>query len=623
MPKVEKVRRSEAARMAANPTAAKRLPLSSSSKKKKGKKSSSGVGHAATLGEEMEQLSNPGKLRPIALARGGSKKKKKSSSSSSSTLASGEEAQLENELRIAGEVGKGKLSKRDAGDDGDAGMDDDEQDDDENVPDAGDTEEGEGEDGSDALSARMSRKILQAAHKQQQEELEGEGEDEEKEAARSTSSRMRQLMSFGGGEGDDGELDEEVDLDEDEDDDVGDDDGDVEEMELTAEERQSLEMFSNKPQSGQGRSLADILLAKIREKEAESSGGAMPGQLSAPPSNVRFGPGFFGPSSGPAHTTESVRARLDPKVVDVYTKVGQFLSHYSSGKVPKAFKVIPNLKSWEEVLLLTNPDGWSVQAHFVATRLFASAFNPKLAQRFYSLILLPKIRSDIEQHKQLNFHLYQALKKSLYKPAAFFKGILLPLAEEGATSREAVIMSSILAKCTIPVLHSSVALLKLAEQPYSGTNALFIKTLLGKKYALPRKVVAQLVQYFCKFSSQSAGGMPAGHMPLIWHQTLLTFVQRYKLDLTDNQRTAIRNLIKVQNHHGISAEIRRELLSAKEASTGATSSSGHNASTAPIGSFHAAFAQANTRAPTFTSLADSMKNPNTLAMMQESVAMES
>ena len=235
------------------------------------------------------------------------------------------------------------------------------------------------------------------------------------------------------------------------------------------------------------------------------------------------------------------------------------MSHYTSGKIPKAFKLIPNLKSWEEILFLTAPDQWSVQAYFVATKIFSSNFNPKMAQRFYSLILLPKIRSDIESNKHLNFHLYQSIKKCLYKPAAFFKGLLLPLAEESASAREAVIMSSILAKCTIPVLHSSVALMKLSQLPYSGTTALFIKTLLNKKYSLPRKVIAGLVQYFCGFLHKSAAGADVGSMPLIWHQTLLTFVQRYKFELTPNQITALKNLIKVQSHHGVSNEIRREL----------------------------------------------------------------
>jgi essential nuclear protein 1 len=30
--------------------------------------------------------------------------------------------------------------------------------------------------------------------------------------------------------------------------------------------------------------------------------------------------------------------------------------------VPKAFKIIPNLKNWEEVLYLTDPDSWTPHA---------------------------------------------------------------------------------------------------------------------------------------------------------------------------------------------------------------------------------------------------------------------
>lgn len=52
-----------------------------------------------------------------------------------------------------------------------------------------------------------------------------------------------------------------------------------------------------------------------------------------------------------------------------------------------------------------------------------------MAQRFYNLVLLPRIRDDLVEFKRLNFHLYQALRKSLFKPGAFMKGILLPLLE--------------------------------------------------------------------------------------------------------------------------------------------------------------------------------------------------
>ena len=36
----------------------------------------------------------------------------------------------------------------------------------------------------------------------------------------------------------------------------------------------------------------------------------------------------------------------------VYKGVGQIMKRYTTGKVPKAFKIIPNLNNWEEVRVL-------------------------------------------------------------------------------------------------------------------------------------------------------------------------------------------------------------------------------------------------------------------------------
>lgn len=71
---------------------------------------------------------------------------------------------------------------------------------------------------------------------------------------------------------------------------------------------------------------------------------------------------------------------------------------------------------------------------YQATRLFASNLAEPMAQRFYNLVLLPRVRDDIDEFKRLNFHLYQALRKAMFKPAAFFKGIVLPLCEVCANS---------------------------------------------------------------------------------------------------------------------------------------------------------------------------------------------
>ena len=79
---------------------------------------------------------------------------------------------------------------------------------------------------------------------------------------------------------------------------------------------------------------------------------------------------------------------------------------YRSGKLPKAFKIIPMVANWEELLFLTQPHSWSPNATSEATKIFASNFNSKMAQRFYSLVLLDNVRANIQKFKKLNVHLY-------------------------------------------------------------------------------------------------------------------------------------------------------------------------------------------------------------------------
>ena len=232
------------------------------------------------------------------------------------------------------------------------------------------------------------------------------------------------------------------------------------------------------------------------------------------------------------------------------------MARYKSGKLPKAFKIIPSLANWEQILFLTRPDEWTPHATFEATRLFISNLKARMAQRFLNIILLEKVRTDIQETKKLNYHLYLAVKKSLYKPAAFFKGFLIPLCESGDCNlREAAIIGSVLVKVSIPMLHSAAALLKLTELEYTGPNSLFIRILLDKKYALPFKVIDALVFHFLRFKTEERD------LPVLWHQALLVFVQRYKVDMAPEQKEALLDLIRVKSHHEISPEIRRELTS--------------------------------------------------------------
>ena len=54
------------------------------------------------------------------------------------------------------------------------------------------------------------------------------------------------------------------------------------------------------------------------------------------------------------------------------------MSRFTAGKVPKAFKLIPNLHNWEEILFLTDPEHWSPHAVHLATRLFISNLNARM-----------------------------------------------------------------------------------------------------------------------------------------------------------------------------------------------------------------------------------------------------
>lgn len=57
--------------------------------------------------------------------------------------------------------------------------------------------------------------------------------------------------------------------------------------------------------------------------------------------------------------------------------------------------------------------------------------KPAQAQLFLSVVLLDAIREDIQSNKKLNVQYYECLKRALFKPAAFFKGIVFPMLEVG------------------------------------------------------------------------------------------------------------------------------------------------------------------------------------------------
>ena len=235
---------------------------------------------------------------------------------------------------------------------------------------------------------------------------------------------------------------------------------------------------------------------------------------------------------------------------------------------------------------------------------------------FLEGVVLGLVRADLEQPatrkdtRKLSPHLYEALKRALYKPAAFFKGIVFPLLDVsgagcpdlsaywwliarfrgGARSRRP--LSSLLclpkSKCrscirqlrssasqgwTTPVRNSCPLLPRPGDSCIRvcvriGPNSLFIRVLLDKKHALPYKVLDALVFHFIRLGNTHA----QGSLPVLWHQSLLVLCQRYAAHLAPEQKDALRDVVRAHPHAQIAPEIRRELAAAPargEATVGA------------------------------------------------------
>lgn len=356
---------------------------------------------------------------------------------------------------------------------------------------------------SKVIDSKTSNKILRAAQKQRAElELEGFGPTPGEARAAGLYDDKQKKNDFSGSDIDSD--DEERDYDEHDFNDK---------LQLDAADEKAIKMFENK-NAVKGKTLAEIIMEKFEEKKAMVDDAF---------------------SDAGSFKLEDI----DPRIREMYEGVRDVMKRFRSGKVPKAFKIIPKLRNWEQILFITEPDHWSAAAMFQATRIFSSGLTQQMAQRFYNLVLLPRIRDDLAEYQKLNSYLYRALQKALFKPAAFFKGIVLPLLESGdCTLREAIIIGSTVANNSIPVLHSSACLLKICEMDYTAPNSIFIRLFFEKRYALPYRVVDAAVFHFLRFEQDKR------ELPTLWHHALLAFVQRYKNDVSSEQREALLHLIK-------------------------------------------------------------------------------
>jgi essential nuclear protein 1 len=198
--------------------------------------------------------------------------------------------------------------------------------------------------------------------------------------------------------------------------------------------------------------------------------------------------------------------------------------------------------------------------------------KPPQARVFLQGVVLDAVREDIRVNGKLNVHYYETLKRSLYNPAAFFKGIVFPLLDVSLFDRQCVRRAD-RTRTRSDRMHaqrscdnrfrprksqSPARALRSRHHPprehgllgyappharnvvelqtnvltfdVPGPNSLFIRVLVDKKYALPYKVVDALVFHFIRLSNTyKAKKGESEKLPVLWHQSLLVFAQRYVL----------------------------------------------------------------------------------------------
>ena len=86
-----------------------------------------------------------------------------------------------------------------------------------------------------------------------------------------------------------------------------------------------IRFMSNKPTTR--RTVADVIMEKLTEKKTE-----LQTQM-----------------SDDSRTVAGGEFQLDERVVRMYTQIKHVLHKYRSGKLPKAFKILPSLNNWEHV----------------------------------------------------------------------------------------------------------------------------------------------------------------------------------------------------------------------------------------------------------------------------------
>jgi essential nuclear protein 1 len=92
-----------------------------------------------------------------------------------------------------------------------------------------------------------------------------------------------------------------------------------------------------------------------------------------------------------------------------------------------------------------------------------------------------------------------------------------------------------------------------------------LKHLLTRVSSTAWQCVDSLVFHFIRYAAmvREVQGSGPRSLPVLFHQCMLAFAERYKNDITEDQREALLDLLLSHGHDQIAPEIRRQLLAGR------------------------------------------------------------
>lgn len=253
----------------------------------------------------------------------------------------------------------------------------------------------------------------------------------------------------------------------------------------------------------------------------------------------------FTPSAEPHPNVQSASSHdsVSPQVQAMYVQLGKILHTFRGGKLPKAIKMLATekkIKNWLELLFLTNPYEWSLDALLAITHIFQHFGSVKRNTIYNEKVMLEYVLELVESDKKISKNIFEVFLIAGRTPQSFLVGFLIPLARESSCSRKtAKFICELMDHVKLSNTYANVFVEKLMKFDKTNTVTLFISKIISRSFALTISSIDAIYSYFLSFQGEE------DKMNLLWNKTLLEFVQKYGKNLLVEQREGIIELIQI------------------------------------------------------------------------------